>query len=61
MQPPNLFPPPFPLGNHKFIFYVYDSISIWGHISGKSHNSKIYMHPNIHCNTIYKSQDMEAT
>ena len=24
-------------------------------------NSKRYMHPNVHCNTIYNSQDMEAT
>ena len=32
-----------------------------GHISKEKHNSKIYMHPNIHCSTIYNSQDMEAT
>ena len=31
------------------------------HISGENHNSKIYMYPNIHCSTIYSSQDMEAT
>ena len=31
------------------------------HISGENNNSKRYMHPNIHCSTIYNSQDMEAT
>ena len=24
-------------------------------------NLKSYMHPNVHCSTIYNSQDMEAT
>ena len=28
---------------------------------GESHNYKRYMHQNIHCNTTYNSQDMEAT
>ena len=32
-----------------------------GHIAGENHNLKRYMHPNIHCSTIYNSQDMEAT
>ena len=27
----------------------------------ENHNSKRYMHPNVHCNTIYNSQDIEAT
>ena len=27
----------------------------------KTVNSKGYMHPNVHCSTIYNSQDMEAT
>ena len=27
---------------------------------GENHNSKRYMHPNIHCSTIYNSQDVEA-
>ena len=27
----------------------------------KKHNSKRYMYPNVHCSTIYNSQDMEAT
>ena len=34
-----------------------------GHISGKDENSnsKRYMHPNVHSNTIYNLQDMERT
>ena len=32
-----------------------------GHISREKYNSKRYMHPNVHCSTIYISQDMEAT
>ena len=28
---------------------------------GENHNSKRYMHPNVHRSTIYNSQDMEAT
>ena len=31
------------------------------HISEENHNLKRYMHPNVHCSTIYSSQDMEAT
>ena len=31
------------------------------YISNKNTNSKIYMHPNVHSNTIYNCQDMEAT
>ena len=31
-----------------------------GHISGENHNLKRYTHPNVHCGTIYNSQDMEA-
>ena len=27
----------------------------------KSCNSKRFMHPSVHCSTIYNSQDMEAT
>ena len=27
----------------------------------ENHNSKRYMHPNVHCSTIYNSQDVEAT
>ena len=32
-----------------------------GHISGeKKHNSKRGMHHNVHCSTVYNSQDLEA-
>ena len=27
----------------------------------KKHNSKRCMHPTVHCNTIYDTQDMDAT
>ena len=27
----------------------------------KKHNSERYMYPNVHCSTIYNSQDMEVT
>ena len=30
------------------------------HISRENHNSKGCMHPDVHCSTIYNSQDMEA-
>ena len=33
----------------------------WAYISGENHNPKGYMHPNVHCSTVYNSQDMEAT
>ena len=32
-----------------------------GHKPGGNHNSKRYMHPNVHFSTVYNSQDMEAT
>ena len=32
-----------------------------GHLSKENHNLKRYIHPNVHCNTVYNSQDMEAT
>ena len=32
-----------------------------GYISREKSNSKRYMYPNVHCSTIYNSQDMEAT
>ena len=31
------------------------------HLSSENHNLKRYMHSNIHGNTIYNSNDMEAT
>ena len=32
-----------------------------GCISRENHNSKRHIHPNVHCSTIYNSQDMETT
>ena len=32
-----------------------------GHIYRENHNLKRYMHLNVHCSAVYKSQDMEAT
>ena len=32
-----------------------------GHMSGENRNSKRYMHPSVHCGTIYNSQNTEAT
>ena len=32
-----------------------------GHISGRKYGPKVYIHPNVHCNTVYSSQDMEET
>ena len=32
-----------------------------GCISGENNTSKRYMHPSVHCSTIYNSQDTEAT
>ena len=32
-----------------------------GHISAEKHGLKGYTHPNVHCSTVYNSQDMEAT
>ena len=31
------------------------------HASGENHTFKRYMHLNVHCSTIYNSQDMEVT
>ena len=31
-----------------------------GQISKEKHDPKGYMHPNIHCSTVYNNQDMEA-
>ena len=31
------------------------------HIFREKHSSKEYRHPNVHCNTVYNNQDMEAT
>ena len=41
---------------------LYDpAIPLLGFYLAKKHNSKRYMHPTVHCSTIYNSQDMEAT
>ena len=32
-----------------------------GHIAQENHNFKRYMYSNVHCSTIYISQDLEAT
>ena len=32
-----------------------------GHVPEENHNSKRHMHANVHCSTIYNSQDMEPT
>ena len=42
---------------------IWPSNSTLEYISQKNENtnSKIYMHPNVHCNTIYSRQDMDAT
>ena len=32
-----------------------------GCIFGEKHNSKGYMHPNVHWSSVYNSQDTEAT
>ena len=31
-----------------------------GPIPGENHNLKRYMHPNVHCSTIYNSQQHES-
>ena len=39
-------------------------VAIWssnptpGHISGENHTLKRYMHPSVHCSSIYSNQDM---
>ena len=40
---------------------IWSSNPIPGHIPKDNHNSKRYMHPNVHCRAINNSQDMEAT
>ena len=46
---------------------VWSKSTIWprnatpGHIPREEHNYERSMHPNVYCNTIYNSQDMEAT
>ena len=40
---------------------VWCNNSIPRHILRENHNSKRFMHPSIHCSTIYNCQNMEAT
>ena len=40
---------------------VWPSIPTTGHILWENHNLKRHTYPNVHCSTIYDSQDMEAT
>ena len=39
---------------------IWSSNSTPGHISRENHDSKRYMHTNVHSSTIYNSQDVEA-
>ena len=32
-----------------------------GYISREKHDQKGYVHPSVHCSTVYNSQDLEAT
>lgn len=32
-----------------------------GQVPRENHGSKRYLHPNVHCSTIFNGQDMEAT
>ena len=42
-------------------------ITVWsrnstpGHLSRENHDLKRFMNPNVHCSTIYNSQEIEAT
>ena len=37
------------------------AVPLLGIIRGGKHGLKGYMYPSVHCNTVYNSQDMEAT
>ena len=41
--------------------YGGSSNPIPGHLCEENQDSKRYMHPSVHCGTIYNSQNMEAT
>ena len=32
----------------------------WAYISGENHNLKRYIHPKVHCSSIYNIQNMET-
>ena len=48
----------------RFLKKTKNRTTIWscnstsGHILGENHNSKRYMHPSVHCSTIYNRQDI---
>ena len=37
------------------------AMPLLGHIFRVNYGLKGYMHPSVHCSTVYNSQDMEAT
>ena len=41
--------------------FSHEKLATPGHPSEENYNMKRYMHLNVHCGTIYNSQDMEAT
>ena len=45
----------------KYRATIWSSNPTPGHISGEKHKLKRYMHPSVHCSTIYNSQDKETT
>ena len=51
----------------RFLKKTKNRVAIWsfnptpGHISRENHNSERVMYHNVHCSTIYNSQDMEPT
>ena len=51
----------------RFLKKTENRATIWSsnptpeHIPGENHNLRRFMHPNVHCSSIYNSQDMEAT
>ena len=43
------------------IYHMIQQIPLLGNILRENRNSKRYMHPNVHCSTVYNSQNVEAT
>ena len=41
--------------------YKFNNNNIPRHTLGENHGSNGYVHSNVHCSTVYSSQDMEAT
>ena len=48
-------------GNTKIRGTIFSSNPAPRHIYGENHTFKGYTHPNVHCSTIYNSQDVEAS